>query len=263
MVEQRKLKMARNRVINPEFWLDEELSRLTPMARLLYIGLWGICDDNYATFPDREQWIGAQIFPYEYPPIRPLLDELSALGKIIKFQENDKNYWFIKNFFKYQTIDRPSKPKYPEYKPQKAFISATLDEYSMSTRPEAKLNEVNNDDFKKSQKSSLSYELRDLDSDGMVVSSKKKSKVKENPPLVRIAKDFIDRCNREVGVKPILDKKTLKVISFALNTGGLKELEIYEIFDDWFRRRDKKNEDLVQITQVLSTNNINRYRANL
>ena len=57
--------MARNRMLNPEFWLDEELAKLSPYARLLYMGLWGICDDNYATFPNRPEWVKAQIFPYE------------------------------------------------------------------------------------------------------------------------------------------------------------------------------------------------------
>lgn len=57
--------MARNRMLNPEFWLDEEIAKLSPHARLLYMGLWGICDDNYATFPNRVEWIKAQIFPYE------------------------------------------------------------------------------------------------------------------------------------------------------------------------------------------------------
>lgn len=49
--------MARNRMLNPDFWLDEEIGSLTPFARLLYMGLWGICDDNYATLPDRPEWI--------------------------------------------------------------------------------------------------------------------------------------------------------------------------------------------------------------
>src|SRR5277367_1067610 len=107
--------MARNRMLNPDFWLDEEVNSISPHARLLYMGLWGICDDNFATVPDRPEWIKLQVLPYDTVNARQLLDELSAIGKIVKFEHEGKGYWFIKNFFKHQRIDRPSKPKYPRY----------------------------------------------------------------------------------------------------------------------------------------------------
>lgn len=119
--------MARKRIIDPDFWLDEELGMLSAYARLLYIGLWNLCDDNYATVPDRPDWIKIQIFPYDDLDTRLLLDELSASGHILPFHSEGKKYWFVKNFFKYQRIDRPSKPKYPKF-----------NEGSTSTRQEVK-----------------------------------------------------------------------------------------------------------------------------
>lgn len=131
--------MARKRMIDPEFWLDEELAQLTPSARLLFIGLWSIADDNYATFPNRPDWVKAQIFPYNSTSTRELLDELSNSGKIIPFKADDgKDYYFIKNFFKYQRVDRPSAPKYPQFDEK----SRALDEPSTSPRPEEKLSKV-------------------------------------------------------------------------------------------------------------------------
>ena len=123
--------MARNRMLNPDFWLDEEVSKVSPYARLLYMGLWGICDDNYATFPDRPEWLKLQILPYDSVNTRELLDELSKIGKIVKFSHDGKDYWYLKNFLKHQRIDRPSSPKYPKYRP-------SLAEYSTSPRPEVK-----------------------------------------------------------------------------------------------------------------------------
>lgn len=127
--------MARNRMLSPEFWLDEEMSNVSPHARLLYMGLWGICDDHYATFPDKPNWIKIQVFPWESVNTRELLDELSTIGKILPFESGGEKYWFIKNFFKYQRVDRPSKPKYPAYFDRK---TTTLDEHSTSTRPEVR-----------------------------------------------------------------------------------------------------------------------------
>jgi hypothetical protein len=102
-------------MLDPNFWLDEELAALPPLGRLLYAGLWGLCDDNYATFPDRPEWIKAQIFPYEKVDVAEMLNKLEQINKIIKFEEGGKSYWFIKNFFKYQRVEKPSSPKYPNY----------------------------------------------------------------------------------------------------------------------------------------------------
>lgn len=114
-------------MISPEFWLDEDLAKLSPHARLLYIGLWAICDDNYATLPFRPDWIKAQVFPYEDIDIRSFLTELENSNKIIGFTADDKkDYFFIKNFFKYQRVDKPSKPKYPQF--DESGIGAVVEE---------------------------------------------------------------------------------------------------------------------------------------
>lgn len=110
--------MSRKRMVDPDFFLDEEISEISPLARLLYIGLWTVCDDNYATLPYREQWIKVQVLPYESKAdVGELLKELIGIGKIIPFNgEDGARYLWIKNFMKHQRIDKPSKPKYPEYK---------------------------------------------------------------------------------------------------------------------------------------------------
>ncbi len=122
-------------MIDPEFFLDEDLAKLTPHARLLYIGSWSIADDRAFTFPNRAGWIKAQIFPYEKVNICKLTNELIKAGKWILFRNNENEYIFIKNMAKYQRIDRPSNQKYPSYE-------RVLGEDSTTTRPEVKLSEV-------------------------------------------------------------------------------------------------------------------------
>lgn len=128
--------MARKRMIDPQFFLDEELAALTPHARLLYIGLWTIADDRNATLPNRPKWIKAQIFPYENVNIERVLDELSTSTHILLFTASDEQkYWFLPSFHKYQRIDRPSISKSPEY-------NGKLAEGSTSTLSEVKLSKV-------------------------------------------------------------------------------------------------------------------------
>lgn len=119
-------------MLNPDFWIDEELGTVSPYARLLYMGLWGICDDNNATVPDRPEWIKLQVLPYDSVNPRELLEELEKIGKIVKFTSEGKSFWWLRNFHKHQKVDHPSRSKYPKY-PQ---ARRALGESSTSPRHE-------------------------------------------------------------------------------------------------------------------------------
>lgn len=113
-------------MLDPDFFLDEEVAKISPLARILYTGLWCLADDHFATIPNSPDWIRAQILPYEKEvKIEDLLKELQRIDKIRPFVSNGKNYYYIKNFHRYQRIDRPSQSKYPEY---------GLDELKKNTR---------------------------------------------------------------------------------------------------------------------------------
>ena len=105
----------RSRVIKPEFWSDEKLARVSRDARLLFAGLWSTSDD-YGVTKGHPMWLRSQIFPYddiECEKVQEWLAELEKIGAIIKFTHNDEIYYFIKNFRKHQTVDRPSKSRNP------------------------------------------------------------------------------------------------------------------------------------------------------
>lgn len=126
-------------MIDPAFWLDEDLAELSAHARLLFIGMWGICDDNYATLPNKPKWIAAQIFPYEKIDIKKLLGELSGSGRIVVFQHEDGEYFWIKNFFKYQKVEKPSLPKYPPYKAINKDSRVVVGEELVNSRTKVKI----------------------------------------------------------------------------------------------------------------------------
>ena len=56
--------MARKRMIDPEFWSDEEIATLSFPARLFYIGLWNFADDE-GKGKGHSKLLKAQIFPYD------------------------------------------------------------------------------------------------------------------------------------------------------------------------------------------------------
>ena len=101
--------MARKRIISPEFWLNGEINKISDKAKLLYIGLWTIADD-YGVLENDPPKIKAQVFPYKSQlKIEKYLKELIDIKKIVAYKVEDKSYFWIKNFLKYQWLSHPSK----------------------------------------------------------------------------------------------------------------------------------------------------------
>lgn len=112
--------MARIRTIKPEFFRSEDTARLTPFARLLFIGLWTIADRE-GRLLDRPRRISVDVFPYDEDfDIDALLTELDAGGVIRRYEADGQKCIQIANFAKHQ---RPH-PKEPPstVPPETAYI---------------------------------------------------------------------------------------------------------------------------------------------
>ncbi len=107
--------MPRIRTIKPQFWLDENLGKLPRDVRLLYIGLWNLCDDT-GVFEYRPERIKVQLFPYDIDltgdTVLSWLEQLCKTGDVLKFGSNGYSYGFIPTFSKHQEIKKPSKWTY-------------------------------------------------------------------------------------------------------------------------------------------------------
>lgn len=105
--------MPRKRMIDPEFWSDEEIGKWSRSARLFYIGLWNFADDC-GRFKAHSGLLKSQIFPYDNPKgliISKLKQEVS--NKIVWYDVNSSQYGYLRNFLKHQRIDRPQPSKLP------------------------------------------------------------------------------------------------------------------------------------------------------
>ena len=58
------MKVARIRSIKPEFWQDEKLAGIPRDARLLFVGLWNIADDE-GRLRGSPLFVRAHVFPYD------------------------------------------------------------------------------------------------------------------------------------------------------------------------------------------------------
>ena len=99
--------MARTRLLKPDFFRDEDVATMEPMARLLFAGLWTIADRR-GRIKDRPKRIRADVLPYDMAaPIDYLLGSLLERGLIRR--PGDGFIWIV-------DVDRWS-PEQDEYGP--------------------------------------------------------------------------------------------------------------------------------------------------
>lgn len=107
--------VARIRSIKPEFWSDEQVMECSPLARLLFIGIWNFCDDG-GNHPLSEKTLKALIFPgdsIDTAEIRRLLVELSS-NDLLRFYESSGKLYLNVPGWRHQKIDRPTY-KHPDF----------------------------------------------------------------------------------------------------------------------------------------------------
>jgi hypothetical protein len=110
--------MARIRSIKPEFPQSETIGKLSRDARLLFIQLWTIADDEGRSRA-ASRMLASLLFPYD-DDARELmdgwLDELEMHGCIKRYTVDGDSYLEICNWLKHQKIDHPSPSKIPGFR---------------------------------------------------------------------------------------------------------------------------------------------------
>lgn len=124
--------MARIRSIKPEFWTSEQIVECSPIARLLFIGMWNFCDDA-GNHPASFKTLKMEVFPGDnisIDEIEAFTNELIKNRLIVTYTgEDGREYWHVTGW-QHQKIDRPTL-KHPHFNPQK---TKKFDEHSSSTR---------------------------------------------------------------------------------------------------------------------------------
>jgi hypothetical protein len=93
--------MARSRNIKPGFFTNEELVELDFCVRLLFIGLWTLCDRE-GRMEDRPKKIKMALFPADNIDIEQALNDLASRNFIIRYEADGNQYIQVVNFGKHQ-----------------------------------------------------------------------------------------------------------------------------------------------------------------
>jgi hypothetical protein len=108
--------MGRIRTIKPEFPQSETVGVLSREARLLFIQLWTVADDEGRSRA-APRMLASILYPYDDDAsnlIEDWLKELECNNAITRYEVNGSTYLHITNWLKHQRIDRPTPSKLPE-----------------------------------------------------------------------------------------------------------------------------------------------------
>lgn len=102
--------MARARNIKPQFFTNDELSELPPLARLLFIGLWTIADFK-GCFEYKPKRLKVQLLPYDECDIEQLVSALDKSRFISIYSVQGQTFGKVLNFNKHQNPHKNEKEK--------------------------------------------------------------------------------------------------------------------------------------------------------
>lgn len=103
--------MARIRTLKPEFWTDERIVSLTPVARLLFVGTWNFADDHGFIEASAVQ-LKLRVLPADACDVGALVAELFGADLLEEVEDADgRRWWHIRSWERHQRVSHPSPPR--------------------------------------------------------------------------------------------------------------------------------------------------------
>ncbi|MBR0941015.1 hypothetical protein [Bradyrhizobium liaoningense] len=129
--------MPRIRTIKPEFPQSETIGKLSRDARLLFVQLWTLCDDEGRTRA-ASRMLASLLYPYDEDApslIDGWLDELEREGCVVRYVVEGSTYLQVNNWLKHQKIDRPTKSRLPVVSEGSRLLANTREDASTDLGP--------------------------------------------------------------------------------------------------------------------------------
>jgi hypothetical protein len=121
--------MARIRSIKPEFPQSESMGNVSRDARLTFVQLWTLADDE-GRLRGNSRMLASLLFPYDDDApglIDGWLAELETEGCIVRYKSGAQSYVQVCNWLIHQKIDKPSKSKIPPFEESSRILANPLE----------------------------------------------------------------------------------------------------------------------------------------
>lgn len=108
--------MARRRMIDPNIWMSEDVSKLDITERLLLIGMFSNADD-YGKGRANPAFLRSIVFPYDDIKIDVIKNGIKHIAKYIEivfYEVDGSQYYKFTNWEKWQTVQKRQDSKIPD-----------------------------------------------------------------------------------------------------------------------------------------------------
>ena len=98
-------------MISPEIWDSENFSKLSILARLVFIGMFSNADDE-GRGKAKAAFLKSKLFPYDesmrVADVESALDEVAENMSVTMYSHDGNEYYSFDNWKKWQKVDKPS-----------------------------------------------------------------------------------------------------------------------------------------------------------
>lgn len=110
--------MARKRMVDPSIWQSEDFSKLSTLAKLVFIGLFSLADDE-GRGRANPTYLKSSLFPYNEnlrsTDIEKTLSEISSNMSVVFYECNGSSYYSLLSWYIFQRIDKPTSSQLPSF----------------------------------------------------------------------------------------------------------------------------------------------------
>ncbi len=129
--------MARKRMVDPNIWQSEDFSKLSTLAKLVFIGLFSLADDE-GRGRANPTYLKSVLFPYNEDlrsaDIEKTLSEISSNMSVVFYSCDGSNYYSLLSWVDFQKIDKPTPSKIPAFDENNKEIRRIFGDHSSSIR---------------------------------------------------------------------------------------------------------------------------------
>lgn len=165
--------MARKRMIDPNIWQSEDFSKLSTLAKLVFIGMFSNADDE-GRGRANPVYLKSILFPYDdgmrVIDIEKSLSEISAYLSVTLYDHDGNKYYQLENWGKWQRVEKAQPSQFPAPKDNSATNRRLIDDQSSNVRGTVPPNRIEENRKEEKEKESV----KEKDAAASTLSAQKK-----------------------------------------------------------------------------------------
>ena len=137
--------MARKRMVSPEIWQSEDFSKISPFARLIFIGLFSNADDE-GRGRAKAAYVKSMVFPYDecikVADVDKALDEIGSNMSVTFYTHDGNEYYCLDHWANWQKVDKPQRSNIPAFDDHSTIIRRSVGDQSANVRRQVPPNRI-------------------------------------------------------------------------------------------------------------------------